>query len=346
VSGPLGVGDHLARFLSTQSSFPLPLGTRFEPGRVRGYYVDMRVKAPHPSWPSGWPWAPGSRGWDVLGQAALGSYERHLAGEGEQWLEATRSVAEYLMSHQHVGGAFDGGLVHHYELGHTFPLRPPFLSSNSQGQAASLLVRLYLETGEERYADHARRALRPLGVPSARGGVMGILAGRAFPEEYPTSPGSFVLNGGIFAMWGQHDVGVGLDDGEAKAAFEESVETLAANVHRWDTGSWSRYDLFPHPVVNVASAAYHALHVNQLRAMQVLAPRPEIATTLGAFERYAASRAARAAAFGRKLAFRLVVPRSPRLARVWPGRVRRNGAPGAAAHGAGSADGPGEAGET
>ena len=44
---------------------------------------------------------------------------------------------------------------------------------------------------------------------------------------------------------------------EARRLFEEGVTTLARNLHRWDTGQWSRYDLFPHPVPNVASPAYH-----------------------------------------------------------------------------------------
>jgi hypothetical protein len=290
---------------------------------VRGYYIDMRVKASAASWPEGWPGEPGVHSYDAFAQMALGCYERHLAGEGEEWLAMARSVADLLVERQERGGPRDGGLVHTYELGHTFPLQPPSLSAMSQGQAASLLTRIHLETGEERYAEAARRALHPLSVPSVEGGTMALLEGRPFPEEYPTVPSSYVLNGAIFAMWGQLDVGLGLGDGEAGAAFEESVETLARNVHRWDSGSWSLYDLFPHPIPNVASPAYHVLHTNQLKAMHALRPRAELAATIDAFERYGASRAGRARAYAGKLLFRAAVPRNPRLARVWPGWVRR-----------------------
>lgn len=316
------VRRRLARFLSTEGSFPLPLGGQVEPDGVRGYYIDMRVKALAPSWPEGWREAAGFVSYDAFAQMGLGCYERYLAGEGEAWLRMAEEVGDLLVSSQELGGPRDGGLVHHYLLGHTFPVRPPSLSAMSQGQAASLLVRLHLETGAERYADGAVRALRPLEVPSSRGGVQARLDGRPFPEEYPTEPGSFVLNGAIFAMWGQRDVGIGLADAAAAAAFAESVETLARNIHRWDTGSWSRYDLFPHPVTNVASPAYHRLHTNQLKAMYAVEPRRELATAIAVFERYGASRSARAAAFARKLAFRVAVPRNPRLARIWPGRVR------------------------
>src|SRR4029077_6279457 len=134
---------------------------------------------------------------------------------------------------------------------------------------------MHLETGDDRYADAARRALEPLGVDSSEGGVRALLDGRPWPEEYPTSPPSYVLNGAMFAIWGVRDVGLGLDDRAARETFDELVNTLAESLHRWDLGYWSRYDLSPHPTINVASSFYHNLHINQLRAMNLLAPRPQ-----------------------------------------------------------------------
>lgn len=88
-------------------------------------------------------------------------------------------------------------------------------------------------------------------------------------------------------------------------------------------GWWSRYDLFPHVLTNVASPAYHALHVNQLTAMNVVVPRAEFVATAAAFAAYAGSRPNSARAWAAKAAFRLAVPRNARLARHWPGAVRR-----------------------
>jgi hypothetical protein len=188
----------------------------------------------------------------------------------------------------------------------------------AQGEGASLLVRLHAETGDGRYAEAARRALRPMRVPSTDGGAWAPLDGRAFPEEYPTDPPSFVLNGAIFALWGFRDVAVGLGDGDAAGAFEAGVDTLAASIDRWDTGSWSRYDLHPHRVVNVASAAYHELHVTQLEAMNALVARPELAAAAERFARYAASPALRARALAQKALFRAAEPRSALAARALP----------------------------
>jgi heparosan-N-sulfate-glucuronate 5-epimerase len=177
---------------------------------------------------------------------------------------------------------------------------------------------VHAETGDERYAEAARRALRPIGVLSADGGASAPLDDRPFPEEYPTDPPSFVLNGAIFALWGLRDVAVGLGDGEAARAFEAGVDALAESIPRWDTGRWSRYDLFPHRVTNVASRAYHELHVAQLEAMNELAPRTELAAAAERFATYAASPARQAGALARKVLFRVAEPRNARVARLLP----------------------------
>jgi heparosan-N-sulfate-glucuronate 5-epimerase len=308
----------LATFLSTEEAFPLPPGTQVGDARVRGYYIDMRSKARNLEWPPRWRAVPGEIPYDAIAQKALGCFERWLAGEGEEWLAFARDAADHFVAQQ----ATDGGFVHIYELGHTFPIRPPSLSAMAQGQCASLLVRVHGETGEERYAEAARRALRPMSIPSAEGGVRATLDGGPWLEEYPTQPPSFVLNGGIFAMWGLYDVGLGLDDEAGRADYARCADALAANLHRWDTGYWSRYDLFPHPVTNVASLAYHALHTSQVKAMHALDPRPEFAERIAAWERYGRSRAARSRAFAAKALFRVLVPHNRRLARLMPWRPR------------------------
>jgi heparosan-N-sulfate-glucuronate 5-epimerase len=269
--------------------------------------------------PAGWDRLSGQLNWDAPAQWALGCHEHWLETRDRRWLDAMRTGGELLIRHIDA----DGGLRHTYLLGHTFPLLPPSLSAMAQGQAASVLVRLQLETGDDRFGDAALRVLEPLYVDTPAGGTRAWLDGGPWLEEYPTDPPSYVLNGGIFAIWGLYDAALGLGDARARAEFDACAGTLARNVHRWDTGRWSRYDLFPHPfLVNVASLAYHALHTNQLRAMQRIAPREEVAPVLRRFEDYAASRALRARAFGGKSAFRLAVPRNQRLARVWPGPVR------------------------
>jgi peptidoglycan/xylan/chitin deacetylase (PgdA/CDA1 family) len=297
------------------------------PGSLHGYYVDLRFKTQTPSWPPPW-LPPRDKQLHVsTAQWGLGAFERYLAGEGEEWLEGARDAADHFLAEQVRGGTDDGAWLHGMPMHHTFLLRPPWISAMAQGEIASLLARIHQETNEERYADGALRALGPLRIPSSRGGVQALLDGGPFYEEYPTHPPSFVLNGAIFALWGVYDVSLSLDPDRAGRDFAEALETLASNIHRWDCGYWSVYDLFPHPLPNVASSAYHVLHTVQLRALQLIAPRPEFERTADNFDRYLASRASGARAFAAKAAFRMIIPRNRVLAHRLPWSERRRGQP-------------------
>jgi heparosan-N-sulfate-glucuronate 5-epimerase len=290
------------------SRYERKVGPRYSTSAVAGYYIDLRIKASDSEWPPHW--LEETTLYVRLVQWALGCYERYLAGEGDAWLHASAGAGTYLLERQWKGSSSEGAWLHTHEFPHTFHVASPWASGLVQGQAASLLVRLYLATGEPSFAEGARRALLPLEVPVAEGGMAAALGGRPFPEEYPTDPPSFVLNGAIDAHWGQYDVWLGLGDASAGRAFAAAVETLATNLHRWDLGYWSRYDLYPHPVRNPASPWYHQLHICQLRVMNELAPRAEFDSIRSRFEAYAASPVCLTRALAQKALFRLRVPRS------------------------------------
>jgi hypothetical protein len=278
----------------------------------------MRAKAADPHWPpAGLTPLEDQLHVDVI-QWALGCYERHLAGEGERWLAGALKCGEHQLAIQERGGSRDGGWTHCFPYPHSLPLPAPWLSAMAQGQGASLLVRLHAQTGDDRFAEAALWALKPFAVASEDGGVRGMLDGRAFPEEYPTQPASYVLNGAIFALWGVRDVAVGLNDSDARSRFLDGAQTLALNLHRWDTGRWSRYDLFPHPIPNPASSFYHALHISQLEAMDMFAPHEEYGRVGARFAAYAASARLRRLAFLNKCVYRMLVPRNRLLAHRLP----------------------------
>jgi len=303
-------------FLSSARALSLPPGEHVDAEGLGGYHIDLSVKADETGWPP--PWLRPSAPYVVHAQWALGSYERYLKTRDERWLEWALAAARDLARSQEPAGPLNGGLVHRERFPHTFRLSPPWLSAMAQGQAASLLVRLYRETGDADLAHAASRALLPLDVPVAEGGVRAELDGGPFYEEYPTTPSSYVLNGGIFALWGCRDVAVALGDSAASRLWQEGLEVLVTTIDRWDMGFWSRYDLYPHAVPNVASSFYHVLHTDQLRALHRLEARPELGRALERFTGYLASRRSRAEAFARKALFRVVVPRNRLLANRFP----------------------------
>jgi hypothetical protein len=301
--------------LGKSSQFDLPPGSQVEAGAVRGYYVDFREKATSPTWPPEWFPFPGFHRFIALGQWGLGAYERHIANEPGDWLAVALEAGEHLVGEQLESGGGAGGWPEPEDYPHTLRMRGPWLSAMAQGHCASLLVRLHCESARPDFAQAARRALQPYGVPTSEGGVQALLDGRPFPEEYPTTPPSFVLNGAIYAIWGLYDVWIGLGDDAAGELFHEMSDALALSLDRWDLGYWSRYDLYPHPgLINIASPNYHRLHINQLRALGRLSSRPDFDATAARFRSYADGRRDRLHALARKVAFRLIVPRNHVLA--------------------------------
>jgi hypothetical protein len=300
-----------AGFFSSARTLTLPLGRALDPQGVVGYPIDLTIKAQAPRWP---PRFKANASYVALAQYGLGCYERFLAGDGSAWLQAALSVGRYLVDKQEP----DGSWLNQLSFPHTFPLVAPWRCGMAQGEGASLLVRLYQEVGEPAFAAAAQKALAPLYTSRERGGVCARLHGAPWPEEYPTDPPSFVLNGAMFAWWGMRDVAVGLGDDAAARAFQDGADTLAANLHRFDTGSWSLYCLARFPVAPIASSFYHVLHITQLEAMHALAPRPEFELTRQRWLGYLDSRWLRSQAMARKVLYRLIVPRNRFMANRLP----------------------------
>jgi heparosan-N-sulfate-glucuronate 5-epimerase len=201
----------------------------------------------------------------TVAQLGLGAWQ--LAPGEEQWLEVVRHTADWLRSKldEH------GRIAYLFAMPHTYRLDPPWYSALAQGEAASLLVRASRSLDEPAFLDDAVRAVESL-IDDELGLVRKTPAGPIL-QEYPTSPPSDVLNGWIFALWGLYDVAAVAGDDRARDSFGQGTATLAHVLPAYDIGfGWSRYDLSPRRIPNIASPFYHRLHVEQLRALALLAP--------------------------------------------------------------------------
>jgi heparosan-N-sulfate-glucuronate 5-epimerase len=208
-----------------------------------------------------------------------------------------------------------GLLAYRFPMPHTFPLDPPWYSALAQGEAVSLLVRAAPALERPDLLELAGRVAAPLLDPESDL-VVATPQGPVL-QEYPTDPPAHVLNGWLLALWGLHDLSqasASTEAADAAAAFAAGAAAVAERIDRYRTPvGWSLYDLYPHPLPNVASPFYHRLHVAQLRRQDELASDPRLRAIADEWERAAGVPGPRAAALVRKAAFRLVRPRGRRV---------------------------------
>lgn len=301
-----------AGFFSSAKRLRLLPGRQVDRSRLRGYYIDFHPKTlSDAAWPPAWLQA--GYGYVKLAQVALGHFERYVStGDADALHFADSAATFFVATQQPPGSADEGGWYHEFPYAHRVALRPPWLSAMAQGQAASLLLRVYLETGREELADSALLAMRPFDRRVEQGGVTSVIGTNLFAEEYPTTPASHVLNGAVFALWGVRDVAETLQDESVRRLHDDLLTGLVSTLPQFDLGTWSRYDLYPKPPANIASSFYHHLHVSQLESLAALYGDAVFATAAERFASYEQRTTLRVAAFMRKAAFRLRVPR-PKL---------------------------------
>ena len=249
---------------------------------------------------------------DVI-QLGLGALQH--AHEETDWLQVVGEVVSWIertMDHR-------GLIPCPFPMPHTFPLAAPWHSSLAQGEAASLLVRASTALGRADLADLAVRAVSSLVESDSV--LIAVTPDGPVLQEYPSTPPAHVLNGWITSLWGLYDVAHAPGGVEATAArapvaraFDAGVATLVARLHLYRTPiGWSRYDLYPHPLTNVASPSYHRLHVGHLRRLNELAPHELFTQTADEWARSGSNAALRSFAVSRKVLFRVVRPRWRRV---------------------------------
>jgi hypothetical protein len=249
---------------------PTPIGPAFDDRTVRGYYVDFRAKTTSPT----------ARDLDALPaiqlmQLALGWWERHVARE-DRALGRFLDLCAVVEARSVARG--DGLRWPMNVAVPKYGLAPGWSSALAQSQAASVLVRAHLATGEDRYAALARRAVEPFLAPSGSELVARTPAGPVL-EEAPGRPSSHILNGWISGLWGLWDVQLALGDGAARERFDESLDALRAMLPAYDTGWWTLYSLYPHAMRDLAKPIYHRFHVTQIDVLHRLTGHDDLAQT-------------------------------------------------------------------
>lgn len=153
-------------------------------------------------------------------------------------------------------------------------LHPGWYSAMAQGQAMSLLTRMFRATNNQVYLNAAIKAVRLFGKNSSENGVRTFFMDKfIWFEEYPTTPSSYVLNGFIYSLVGLYDLSQtcpmasSTECWKSVELFKSGMESLKELLPLFDTGSGTIYDLrhFSLKVApNIARWDYHTTHINQL----------------------------------------------------------------------------------
>lgn len=199
----------------------------------------------------------------------------------EQHSHAFKSAADWLVGNQDTQGGW-AVPVERSIADRKLILAPGWHSAMAQGHGISLLTRAFKHFGDEKYLHSAVHALELFKTNSSQGGVRAEFFGNVWYEEYPTTPGSFVLNGFLYSLIGLYDLSKidvpksGVDGNtdiilkiqEAKDLYSTGIRSLKQLLPLYDTGSGTIYDL-RHVSLgsapNLARWDYHAVHVYLLK---------------------------------------------------------------------------------
>lgn len=165
---------------------------------------------------------------------------------------------------------------HHYEA--KYKIDSPWASAMAQGEVISFYLRMYQILKSDFLLDTAMKAYEFLKFDYKDGGVRRIDEnGCLWFEEYPSNPPSYVLNGFIYTIFGLYDLYRVTQNSDVKKDIDLCIETLKCNLHKFDAGYWSYYDLLKKELVRY----YYQknVHVPQLEVLYLL-------TNESIFEKY------------------------------------------------------------
>jgi hypothetical protein len=146
-------------------------------------------------------------------------------------------------------------------------LKAPWISCMAQGEAASILIRGYYLTNNEKYLVKAKQALEPFFISIKNGGVSSLIDNKLlFLEEYPEEFPEHVLNGFLYSLIGLIEYYKVTKDEEYIKLINTLMNTLEKKIEFWGASTWSYYQV---PLYgksnNCCTPGYHNLHISQLK---------------------------------------------------------------------------------
>lgn len=211
---------------------------------------------------------------NAIAQIALGYYDLFLDEENILYKDSFLINANWFVKHGKITS--DNIILWTYDFpwesreGHG---NPPYRSALAQGQAISVLIRAHKITGDNKYAEIAQKGYNSFRYKfnEHEAGVVSFDSECWWLEESMVYPPTHILNGLIWALWGVYDYAKYFNDSHAENLFQNCVKTLEHNLHKWDLGEWTSYDIASgddkgRPIMP-ASHYYQRLHIVQMESM-------------------------------------------------------------------------------
>jgi hypothetical protein len=231
----------------------------------------------------------------TIAHYALAHWNAYVETAGEQHRQAFLTQANWLVEH----AVQRDSAVSVWPIpfpSSSYHAPGPWLSAMTQGNVISVLVRAYRLTGNEQFLRVAQRGVRPFEHDILDGGVSVFLGeDGVFFEEVAVYPAAHILNGYLYALFGLYDYVALTNDSQINELIQRSLATLHSWIDDYDTGYWSRYDLFNK---HQAALSYHALHILQLRVLAQLSGCAHCAALAARWEQYQRSSWSRFRHFG------------------------------------------------
>lgn len=153
-------------------------------------------------------------------------YSRYVEENNPQDLEIAKKQADYLVEYQNKE---NGALYEVYEYdvyGTNEKMGEFWVSATTQGQALSLLSRMYNVTKEEKYKTACELALIPFTKSITENGICTNFFGYAYYEDFQTEKPTYSLRGFLYSLLGLYDCYAISGNETAKQLYDEGIKTL------------------------------------------------------------------------------------------------------------------------
>lgn len=208
-------------------------------------------------------------------QYGLSEYGFYVSTLNKNHLFAAKKISDWLLNNQDkTNGLWYYPFDYLHEMTN-FLIKTPWSSAMAQGQAISLLTRIYKEFEEDKYLNAAIKATSMLDIPVSSGGLSAKLWDHTVFEEYPTNPNSFTLNGFMFCALGLYDLSTVTDHHEVQNLWRIAKDTLQFIIPLYDGDIMSSYCLSHITMGNIDrhwANQYHPLHIILLQCFESIMP--------------------------------------------------------------------------